>query len=40
MVIIMVQKVRESKNQFHVSFESWGFMIVYVGVQSHKQKPH
>lgn len=27
MVIIMVQKVRESKNQFHASCESWGFML-------------
>jgi hypothetical protein len=27
MVIIMIQKVRESKNQFHASFESWGFML-------------
>jgi hypothetical protein len=27
MVIIMVQKLKESKNQFYASCESWGFML-------------
>ncbi len=27
MVIIMVQKLKESKNQFHASCETWGFML-------------